>query len=116
MPNAKKLSLNVPLTSPLCSHPESVLEPYLPTKTIDSRASSLSPLSSLLSLNPNPIPPALNPLVELYEQYLMQAKYEEKEPAEEDWDNVVKIVAVLVGLLGVGRTVGESKERDVTDS
>lgn len=43
----------------------------------------------------------------------MQAKYEEKEPAEEDWDNVVKIVAVLVGVLGVGQTVGESQEGEV---
>lgn len=32
----------------------------------------------------------------------MRAKYGKEEPSEEDWDNVVKIVAVFVGVLGAG--------------
>lgn len=62
-------------------------------------AASLSYLPSLLASHPSPIPTALTPLVELYEQHLARAKYGAREPDEKDHDEVVKIVAVLVGVL-----------------
>jgi len=78
----------------------SVLPP-LPTN--QARSAPLSPLGPLLALRPSPVPPALNPLAELYEQYLVAAQYGTASPTEEDWDSVVKIVAVFVGLLGPAR-------------
>ncbi|KAI5478298.1 citrate synthase [Pseudohyphozyma bogoriensis] len=71
-----------------------VLRSVLP-KTSTSRASPLSPLS----VRPSPLPEAMRPLADLYEQYLVAAQYGEKEPTEEDYDSVVKIVAVFVGVL-----------------
>ena len=56
-------------------------------------------MAPLLRLRPCPIPEALNPLADLYEQHLVRAKYDSREPEEEEGDEVVKIVAVLVGVL-----------------
>ncbi|GAA5881770.1 hypothetical protein JCM1840_004825 [Sporobolomyces johnsonii] len=67
-----------------------------------ARAGPLSPLAPLLKLSPSPVPEALVPLAELYEQQLVRAKYARKEPSERDWDETVKIVAVFVGVLSGG--------------
>lgn len=49
---------------------------------------------------PSPMPAALSPLADLYEDHLTRAKYGEHEPTERDYAEVVKIVAVIVGVLG----------------
>ncbi|GAA5837305.1 hypothetical protein JCM11251_004960 [Rhodosporidiobolus azoricus] len=74
------------------------LFPFLAT-TPHSRSAPLSPLAPLLSLSPSPIPDALLPLANLYEEQLVKAKYGKEEPTAEDWDAVVKVVAVFVGVL-----------------
>lgn len=79
-----------------------VIAPLFPSTSLPStapRASSLSPLAPLIALRPSPIPEALIPVVDLYEQHLVRAKYGSREPEEEEWDEVVKVVAVLVGVL-----------------
>lgn len=90
------------LPSSLTPPTGSVLAPFLPPSPLSPRAAPLSPLAPLLSLTPSPLPEALAPLAELYEHLLVRAKYGKEEPSEEDWDNVVKIVAVFVGVLGAG--------------
>lgn len=75
--------------------------------TSPPRSAPLSPLAPLLSLSPSPVPSALRPLAELYEDHLARAKYGKEEPEEEDWDTVVKVVAVFVGVLGVKVGGGE---------
>lgn len=89
---------------PLTPTPGTVLLPFLPSTPHSPRAAPLSPLAPLLALKPSPLPEALTPLAELYEQYLVRAAYDKVEPREEDWDNVVKIVAVFVGVLGAANT------------
>ncbi|KAM0786764.1 hypothetical protein ACM66B_002199 [Microbotryomycetes sp. NB124-2] len=75
--------------------PQAHLSDYKPPRT-----APLSPLAPLLSLDPSPIPEALTPLASLYEQHLQMATYGEKEPNEQAYEDVVKTVAVIVGVLG----------------
>ncbi|GAA5985314.1 hypothetical protein JCM10908_002617 [Rhodotorula pacifica] len=81
------------------------LEPLFPDPMsqphILSRSGSLSPLAPLLALPPgeSPVPDALRPLADLYEAHLVKAKYAKAEPTEVEWDQVVKAVAVFVGVL-----------------
>ena len=89
---------------------DSTLSPLFPeayqrgkdSATYASRTGPLSPLAPLLSLKgpSNPIPDALLPLANLYEQHLQDAQYGSREPDERQWDEVVKIVDVFVGVLG----------------
>ncbi|KAK4057530.1 hypothetical protein OIO90_001599 [Microbotryomycetes sp. JL221] len=82
----------------------SILDPLFPQARIEetktSRTRPLSPLAALHELDPNPMPDALLPLAELYEQHLQRAKYGQQEPTEQAYDEVVKVVAVVVGVLG----------------
>ncbi|GAA5837333.1 hypothetical protein JCM11251_004969 [Rhodosporidiobolus azoricus] len=77
------------------------LQPHSPLLPLGplARSCPLSPLAPLLALRPSPVPAALRPLAELYEQKLLEAKYGKAEPTEEDWEAVVKVVAVVVGVL-----------------
>ncbi|BGP19148.1 hypothetical protein JCM10213_006506 [Rhodosporidiobolus nylandii] len=77
-----------------------------------SRSASLSPLAPLLALDPCPIPDALRPLADLYEQQLVKAKYAKSEPTGQDWDSVVKVVAVFVGVLQQKTGGVEEEERN----
>ncbi|GAA6039253.1 hypothetical protein JCM8097_003229 [Rhodosporidiobolus ruineniae] len=93
----------------------SALLPLFPSlaSTPHARSRSLSPLAPLLSLDPSPIPDALVPLAELYEQQLVRAQYGKEEPTAEDWDAVVKVVAVFVGVLGQQQALaGEEEEEE----
>ncbi|GAA5892239.1 hypothetical protein JCM6882_003619 [Rhodosporidiobolus microsporus] len=90
------------------------LFPFLSEMPV-SRASPLSPLAPLLSLDPSPIPEALLPLADLYEQQLVKAKYGKEEPTAEDWDAVVKVVAVFVGVLQQLGAAGPSEEAGQQD-
>ncbi|KAK4052678.1 hypothetical protein OIV83_001965 [Microbotryomycetes sp. JL201] len=84
----------------------SALAPIVPevnlTDAKPSRTAPLSPLAQLLSLKPCPVPEALSPLAQLYEQHLQMAMYGEKEPTEQAYEDVVKTVAVVVGVLSGG--------------
>ena len=57
------------------------------------------------------MPAALRPLAELYEDQLARAKFFKEEPTEDDWDSVVKVVAVFVGVLGVQVGAGEVEQQ-----
>lgn len=97
---ALAFSPKLPLTSAELTG--GVITPLFPdasAQVTSPRASALSPLAHLLALRPSPIPEALSPVAELYEHHLVRAQYGAREPDEEEWDEVVKIVAVLVGVL-----------------
>lgn len=79
---------------------ESVLSHLVPSNPLKSRSSPLSPFAPLLSSQPSVIPSALIPLAQLYEKHLQSARYGKDEPTEEVYVEVIKIVAVFVGILG----------------
>ncbi|KAL8286962.1 hypothetical protein RQP46_003968 [Phenoliferia psychrophenolica] len=81
---------------------QSILNRLYPPPPLSPRASPLSPVAPLLALSPSPVPDALVPLAEMYEEYLIKAKFGQEEPTEEDWDACVKLVAVFIGVVGPG--------------
>ncbi|GAA5955848.1 hypothetical protein JCM10213_006839 [Rhodosporidiobolus nylandii] len=74
------------------------------------RSASPSPLAPLLALEPCPFPPALLPLAKVYEQKLVEAKYGKRQSEKEDWEVVVRVVAVFVGFLQQAKSEGTASE------
>ncbi|SCZ87376.1 BZ3500_MvSof-1268-A1-R1_Chr2-2g04842 [Microbotryum saponariae] len=62
-----------------------------------SRSSPLSPLTPLLKAGV--LPPPIVAVAQAYEQILQRARYGVDEPTEKDYDDMVRYVAVLMGML-----------------
>lgn len=84
-----------------------VLDTLLPTASdlvtpIPTRSKHASPLAkyqSSLVGEQAIVPKALLPLIQLYEQLLEDARWKQEEPTQADYENCLRIVAVLVDVI-----------------
>ena len=70
----------------------------IPTKS--KHASPLAKYLPLLEGSQPLIPTALLPLLQLYENYLEDARWKAQEPTQEDYETCLRIVAVVVDVVG----------------
>ncbi|CAD6568992.1 MAG: hypothetical protein CYPHOPRED_003015 [Cyphobasidiales sp. Tagirdzhanova-0007] len=94
---------------------EAVLPPLKssssPSALIPTRSKHASPLAKYMPLfgGDQPIiPNTLLPLLNLYEKYLEDARWRFEEPSEQDYENCLRIVAVLVDVVGKRKTQAQT--------
>ncbi|SCV70244.1 BQ2448_1638 [Microbotryum intermedium] len=95
--------LNLPYPAIASLNPPTIPETTLSTGPLSiyrpshSRSSTLSPLGPLI--RSGVLPPPIVAVAEAYEQILQRARYGIDEPTEKEYDDMVRYVAVLMGIL-----------------